>query len=96
MTMTDAELIAEAEQRYEQDEEAAVVTIRNCPHCGGDHYGSIECPCLEPCVVCGDKTILACSDCAIDAGGKGESVHVCAKPECRDTHEAKHAKEPIR
>jgi hypothetical protein len=61
--------------------------IRSCPTCGGAHYGSLKCPCIEaPCVVCGDPTILACSDCAIDSGGRG-SVHVCSKTACRDKHE---------
>ncbi len=65
------------------------MTILDCPKCGGTHYGSHECPfTLAPCVVCGDETIMACSDCAIDSGGK-TSVHVCRKSECRDAHEAK-------
>lgn len=62
--------------------------IRDCPKCGGTHFGSYECPYISaPCIVCGDSTILACSDCAIDSGGK-KSVHVCKKSECRDAHEA--------
>ena len=65
------------------------MNIQNCPRCGGTHYGSVECPFkLTPCVVCGADTIMACSDCAIDSGGK-TSVHVCGKSECRDAHEAK-------
>lgn len=64
------------------------MTIKMCPCCGGDHYGSNKCPFIEaPCVVCGDMTVMACSDCAINSGGR-ESVHVCVKPECRDRHEA--------
>ena len=64
------------------------MTIHNCPKCGGTHYGSLECPFkFAPCVVCGDETMLACSDCAIDGAGE-TSVHVCKKPECRDAHEA--------
>lgn len=64
------------------------MTIINCPNCGGTHYGSLKCPYTkEPCVICGDMTVLACSDCAIDSGGK-EAVHVCEKRECRDKHEA--------
>lgn len=60
--------------------------IRNCPNCGGDHYGSIKCPYIKaPCVVCGDGTVTACADCAIERRG---SVHVCSKTECRDRHEA--------
>ena len=62
------------------------MNIFNCPNCGGTHYGSVKCPYInEPCVVCGDGTILACSDCAIDYH---RSVHVCKKPECRDAHES--------
>jgi hypothetical protein len=36
------------------------------------------------CVVCGDLTEWACSDCAIDTGS---TVHVCNKTKCRDIHE---------
>jgi hypothetical protein len=62
------------------------MTIKNCPKCGGDHYGSFECPfILAPCIICGIDTILACADCAIE----GRSVHVCEKSECRNTHESK-------
>jgi hypothetical protein len=62
------------------------MTIKNCSNCGGDHWGSTKCPYINsPCVVCGDGTILACSDCAIDGRG---SVHVCKKSECRDQHES--------
>lgn len=66
------------------------MTILNCQNCGGIHYGSIRCPYTKlPCIICGDETIMACADCAIDsAGGKGASVHVCIKTECRDRHEA--------
>jgi hypothetical protein len=60
----------------------------NCPKCGGVHFGSYECPFISlPCVICGDETVLACSDCAIESGGK-ISVHVCNKSTCRDQHEA--------
>lgn len=46
------------------------MVIRNCPNCGGEHWGSTKCPYIEaPCVVCGDMTVMACSDCAIDSGG---------------------------
>jgi hypothetical protein len=63
------------------------MTIKDCPKCGGDHWGQHECPfILASCVVCGDQTIFACSDCAIEAGGAA-SVHVCKKMECRDIHE---------
>lgn len=63
------------------------MTIRDCPTCGGTHFGSHKCPFIEaPCVVCGEMTIMACSDCAIDSGGK-ERVHVCGKSTCRDAHE---------
>ena len=63
------------------------MTIKNCPLCGGDHWGSNKCPFIEaPCVICGEMTVMACSDCAINSGGR-ESVHVCAKTVCRDQHE---------
>lgn len=67
------------------------MTIKDCPNCGGTHYGSMKCPYIEaPCIVCGDGTILACSDCAINSGGKS-SVHVCKKPKCRKAHDKIHA-----
>lgn len=65
-----------------------------CANCGGIHYGSPSnhCPYTKaPCVVCKTMTIWACSDCAIDSGGK-ESVHVCEKVECQRKHEKKHAR----
>ena len=62
------------------------MTIKNCPHCGGEHIGSIKCPFIEPCSVCGAETIMCCSDCAIESSGK-EKVRVCIKSECRDKHE---------
>jgi hypothetical protein len=66
------------------------MTILNCDKCGGTHYGSLKRPYnLAPCVVCGDQTIYACSDCGIDSGGK-RSVHVCEKPTCLETHEKQH------
>lgn len=65
------------------------MTILNCPNCGGTHYGSNKCPYINaPCVVCGEPTIYACSDCCINSGGKA-GVHVCAKTACQDEHEAK-------
>lgn len=63
-----------------------------CANCGGRHYGDPPgyCPYVSsPCVICGDDTIYACSDCAIDNGGK-KSVHVCAKAECQTKHEKLH------
>jgi hypothetical protein len=63
------------------------MTIENCPKCGGTHFGSHECPYIDaPCVVCGERTVLACSDCAIDAS---ESIHVCGNRRCREQHESK-------
>lgn len=63
------------------------MTIQNCPKCGGTHFGSHECPFIyAPCVVCGETALFACSDCAINSGGKA-SVHVCQREECRDEHE---------
>jgi hypothetical protein len=67
------------------------MTIRDCPICGGDHFGSNRCPFIEePCLVCGDMTVTACSDCTIESGGR-KTVHICIKPECRDEHERQHA-----
>jgi hypothetical protein len=66
------------------------VTIRlgHVYWCGGTHYGSYKCPFIPGrCAVCGDETVLACSDCAINSGGT-RSVHVCQKTECREAHEA--------
>ncbi len=63
------------------------MTIKDCPNCGGTHYGSNKCPYTSaPCVVCGVETIFACSDCAIESGGH-DGVHVCVKTECQDAHE---------
>lgn len=63
------------------------MTIRDCPNCGGTHFGSSKCPYIaELCVICGDETVLVCSDCAIDSHGT-ISVHVCSKPGCREVHE---------
>lgn len=63
------------------------MTIDNCSNCGGTHYGSHQCPYKSlPCVVCGIATIFACSDCAINSGGK-KTVHVCEKAHCKDSHE---------
>ena len=39
------------------------------------------------CTVCGERTDWACSDCAIDSGGR-KTVYVCNKTACRDAHEA--------
>lgn len=63
------------------------MTIENCPNCGGTHFGSYKCPFIKaPCIVCGEPTVLACSDCAIESGGKN-SIHICSKSKCRDEHE---------
>ncbi len=63
------------------------MTIENCGNCGGTHYGSLKCPYISaPCIICGDETILACSDCAINAGGT-QSTHVCKKVDCQNAHE---------
>jgi hypothetical protein len=65
------------------------MTIKDCPKCGGDHWGSHECPFIfAPCIICGTSTILACADCGIDSAGK-ISVHVCANSNCRDQHESR-------
>jgi hypothetical protein len=45
-----------------------------------------------PCVVCGNETVFACSDCAIEAG---KSVHVCSRLECRYRHEHDNPQHPI-
>jgi hypothetical protein len=64
-----------------------MANVLNCPNCGGDHWGHSECPFISaPCVICGEATIFACSDCAIDSDGK-KSVHVCGKRECREQHD---------
>ena len=63
---------------------------KNCPNCGGIHFGTRfdNCPFVKAaCVVCGDDTIYACSDCRIDTG---QSVHVCADPRCQQEHEKLH------
>lgn len=63
------------------------MAILNCSYCGGTHYGSNNCPFIPaPCIICGTETVMACSDCAIDSGGKN-SVHVCNDTDCRDKHE---------
>lgn len=65
-----------------------------CGNCGGRHYGSPRdyCPFTSaPCVVCGDATIYACSDCQIDTA---KSVHVCGKVNCQRAHEKLHPERP--
>jgi len=58
----------------------------NCPHCDETMHSAEECPYTKGvCIICGDDTIWACSDCAVDTG---KSVHVCKKTDCRDTHES--------
>lgn len=70
------------------------MTIISCPSCGGDHFGSNKCPFIElPCSVCGNMTVLACSDCAIESGGT-RPVHVCAHSQCRDEHERLNPQHP--
>lgn len=63
-------------------------TITECPKCGGTHIGGRtgHCPYddLRPCVICGNKTAYACSDCKIETRN---TVSVCHKTECRDAHE---------
>lgn len=62
----------------------------SCPNCGGIHFGTKfdNCPYKNlPCVVCGELTIYACSDCAIDTG---KAVHVCGKVQCQTVHEKTH------
>jgi ribosomal protein L32 len=63
---------------------------KSCPTCGGTHIGHRDCPFTSaPCVVCEEPTVMACSDCAIDSGGR-KSVHVCARSSCRLVHERQH------
>ncbi len=58
------------------------------------HFGSHKCPFIEePCSVCGEPTVLACSDCAIETGGKNP-VHVCYRVVCRDEHERRNPQHP--
>ena len=69
------------------DKKRRTIVASDCPNCGGTHFGTPKCPFTKaPCVICGDDTIMACSDCAIDTG---KSVHVCTKSECRDRHESR-------
>ncbi len=42
---------------------------------------------VKPCVVCGQDTSFACSDCAINGAGR-EQVHVCPTLSCQKEHEA--------
>ncbi len=63
-----------------------------CENCEGFHFGSPKgyCPYIKRrCVVCGEETIYACSDCAIDSGGK-VSVHVCEREACQRDHNQLH------
>ena len=72
------------------------VEPKPCGNCGGRHFGSPKdyCPYIKAaCVVCGEDTIYACSDCAID--GKG-SVHVCVKVACQRKHEEIHPERQLR
>ena len=63
------------------------MSIENCPNCGGAHFGSNKCPFnpAQPCSICGELTVWACSDCQINTG---KTVNVCNKSACRDAHEA--------
>lgn len=68
------------------------MTIENCSRCGGTHFGSHECPyTLAPCMICGEQTIWACSDCAIETSKR---VHICQKTSCRDEHERRNPQHP--
>jgi len=58
-----------------------------CSNCGGLHFGSPVgyCPFTKaPCVICGEQTIYACSDCRIDTQ---KTIHICEKSSCKDAHE---------
>lgn len=56
------------------------MTYRSEKHC------CTVCNGKRRCHVCGDQTLLACSDCAINFAAV---VYVCEKTECRDEHERK-------
>jgi hypothetical protein len=73
---------------------AADPNAASCPNCGGTHFGSYECPFTSsPCVICGQPTVYACSDCAIESGGQA-SVHVCNRTPCLDEHERLNPQHP--
>lgn len=44
------------------------------------------CDAKKLCHVCGNQTLLACSDCQINFAA---TVYVCARSACRDEHERK-------
>ena len=44
------------------------------------------CDAKKICHICGDQTLLACADCAINFGA---TVYVCHKSLCHDEHEIK-------
>lgn len=44
------------------------------------------CDAKKKCHICGQQTLLACSDCRINFG---VTVYVCSNSKCRDTHESK-------
>lgn len=44
------------------------------------------CDAKKTCHICGQQTLMACSDCRIDFG---ISIYVCNKPECQKKHESK-------
>ncbi len=44
------------------------------------------CDAKKVCHVCGDQTLLCCSDCAINFSA---AVRVCKKTDCRNEHERK-------
>jgi hypothetical protein len=54
-----------------------VITLKRC---------CTICDAKKVCHVCGEQTLLACSDCQINFGA---TVYVCSKPSCRDEHERK-------
>jgi hypothetical protein len=60
--------------------------MKRCSDCGETHYGDTECPYtkLEPCSICEELTLYACSDCRIDTQ---KTIPVCVQSACRDKHE---------
>lgn len=44
------------------------------------------CDAKKVCHVCGEPTLIACSDCQINFAA---TVYVCVKTACRDEHERK-------
>jgi len=59
---------------------------QTAPRYVAERHCCTVCDSQKLCTICGDQTLLACSDCRIDFQ---TTVYVCKKSDCRDEHERK-------